>query len=155
LNLGTLLRHLATCTLLAATMVSGTGCRLPWQKKPAPVPGAIIFGLGIRRLSAHEIDVVKPRNTFRRGQSVAWVAYLKRRADARSLTLTIVSASRTHSVIRNQTVGGVNPAWNEVANPGEPVSGFLLLGLNIPGRYTMQYSNGNAALARGTFRLRN
>lgn len=132
-----------------ATLVSA--CHLPWQKS-GPPPGTIVFGTGIRRVSPHEINIVNLRNTFHRKQSIAWVAYLAHPAGARTLRLTIFSASG--KAIRHFPIPHVNPKWTQIANSGERVQGLMLIGLRDPGTYTLELTHRSKVLADGSFRLR-
>lgn len=141
----------AVCAGVA--LLLGSGCAPPWQSSHPPAPGTIVFGFGIHRVSAHEIDIVKQRTVFYRGQSVAWVAYLKHRAGARSLTLSLLALT-THALVLNESVRKIKPAWIELANPGETVRGFEMLGVSLPGTYVMRYTRGNIVLAEGTIQLR-
>lgn len=139
---------LATSAVLMAAL---PGCHLPWQKS-GPPPGSIVFGRGIHRVSPYEIVVTREQDTFHRKQSVAWVAYLRHPARTRTLTVTILSASG--HVIQQKSVSNINPKWTEIADSGEPVRGFVTLGVKVPGEYTISYAHRSAVLAEGTFRLR-
>ena len=85
---------------------------------------------------------------------MAWVAHLKHRAGAKTLTLDILSDSGSQVPVLSETVQSVNPHWILIANPGEFVQGFQALGVPIPGKYILRYSRGNVRLAEGTFHLR-
>ncbi|HEV3312669.1 MAG TPA: hypothetical protein VG815_19320 [Chloroflexota bacterium] len=129
------------------------GCSGFWQSS-GPAPGTIIFGTGIHRVSAHQIDIVGERTTFHLRQSVAWVAYLRHPAGATTLTLSILSPSNSSPVITPQTITRVDPKWTQLANPGEPERGLRVLGVPLPGRYIFRYSRGSVVLAEGTVNLK-
>lgn len=143
----------ALVAIVATMLLLAAGCSPFWQSS-GPKLGSIQFGFGIRRVSAHQIDVSKVRTTFHVGQPIAWVAYLKHSAGATSLTLTIIPASGTHPAVLTETIPNVNPNWIQIANPGEPELGLEKLGVPVPGSYIFRYSRGNIVLAQGTIRLK-
>lgn len=137
--------------VVAALLLGGSGCSLFGSTN---TKGTIQFGFGIHRVSAYEIQIVKPTDTFYRGQGMAWVAYLKRAVSAHSLTLTILSDGKNGRVYVQRQVRIVNPRFTVVANPGMPVRGLEMLGLSAPGSYVLRYSRAGQTLAEGSFSIR-
>lgn len=144
---------MARCCMLAVVLAVTASCSFsnPFGHS-ADNAGKILFGFGFHRVSAHQIDVVRARSTFYRGQTIAWVAYLSRSAGSSALTVSVRSL-RDHRVLATRSVRLTNSRFNVLAN-SEPVTALALIGVPLHGEYILSYSSGSRTLARGVFKLK-